>query len=59
LSEKNISLSGVDDSIKSQIFVCLEADEDGSFMYTKALESIDDPENTILELPISHLFQTY
>ena len=47
------------DSIKNQIFVCLNTDEEGSFMHTKALETIDNPENTVLEFPLSQLFQTY
>ena len=60
LSERDTpSVFEVQDSIKSQIFVCLETDDEDSFMYTKTLESIEDPENTILELPISQLFQTY
>lgn len=54
-----ILASNIDDSIKNQIFVCLVADEENSFTHTKVLESIENPENTVLELPIAQLFQTY
>lgn len=47
------------DSTKNQIFVCLDTDQEGSFMHTKVLESIDNPKNTVLEYPIFQLFQTY
>lgn len=47
------------DSTKNQIFVCLDTDQEGSFTHTKVLESIDDPQNTVLEYPMSQLFQTY
>lgn len=47
------------DSIKNQIFVCLNTDEEGSFMHTKVLNAINNPENTVLEFPLSQLFQTY
>ena len=37
----------------------METDGEDSFTYKKALESISDPENTILEFPVSQLFQKY
>lgn len=47
------------DTIPEQIFVCLDTDEKGSYTYTKTLESIENPENTILEYPVDPLFQKY
>ena len=44
---------------KDQIFICLKKDGEKSFTYTNTLESIDDPDSSILEFPISHLFQKY
>jgi len=44
--------------VKNQIFVCLENDEN-SYTHTKVLESIEDPQNTVLEYPIAQLFEKY
>ena len=44
---------------KKDISVCLETDGEDSFTYKKALESINDPENTTLEFPLSPLFKKY
>ena len=44
---------------KKEISICLKTDDENSFTYKKVLESIDNPENTTLEFPISQLFQTY
>lgn len=46
-------------NIQNDVFVCLEKDSETSFRYTKAMESITDPYNTILEFPVEHLFQKY
>jgi hypothetical protein len=42
-----------------EISVCLTTDDENSFTYKKALESISDPENTTLEFPVSPLFKKY
>ncbi len=44
---------------KKQIFVCLEKDSPDSYTHTKVLESIEDPENTVLEYPVAQLFEKY
>jgi hypothetical protein len=65
ISSQNSSLEDIPliyetlDSTKNQIFVCLDTDQEGFFTHTKILESIDDPQNTVLEYPMSQLFQTY
>lgn len=48
----------IQDWVKNQIFVCLEKDEN-SYTHTKVLESIEDPQNTVLEYPIAQLFEKY
>lgn len=48
----------IQDWVKNQIFVCLENDEN-SYTHTKVLESIEDPQNTVLEYPIAQLFEKY
>jgi len=45
-------------STKQQIVYCLKTDEN-SFTHAKVLENIENHENTILELPLSQLFQKY
>ena len=45
--------------IKNQIFVCLDTDTQDSYTHKNILESISTPEETILEYPISQLFQKY
>lgn len=57
--ETDISFLFQNDSVKNQIFVCLNTDDENSYMYTNVLESISNPENTVLELPISQLFKKY
>lgn len=55
--------SPLQDSIKSEtkneVIVCLETDDENSFTHTTTLESIEDPENTILEYPVDQLFKKY
>ena len=46
-----------EDTIK-ETSICLMQDEN-SHTYTWTLESIENPENTTLEFPVSHLFQKY
>jgi hypothetical protein len=43
---------------KKEISVCLNKDKD-SHTHKKVLESITDPSNTILEFPVSQLFEKY
>lgn len=43
---------------QEKISICLETNK-GSYTHTDVLESITNPENTILEFPISQLFQKY
>jgi len=43
---------------KKEISVCLNKDKD-SHTHKKVLESITDPNNTILEFPVSQLFEKY
>ena len=43
---------------KKEISLCLETDKN-SFTHTKTLESVINPENTVLEYPVSQLFQQY
>ncbi len=47
------------DGTKEEIFICLETDNDSSYTHTKALEKITNPENVILEYPISQIFGKY
>jgi len=47
------------DTVKNQISLCLKTDSPDKFTYTKILESVEDPENTILEFPMSPLFNEY
>ena len=60
---KEIVVNSQQDSIinntKKDVFVCLEKDNEKSFTYTKVVESITDPYNTVLEFPVDHLFQKY
>ena len=51
-------VSDTEDTQK-QIFVCLETDGPDSYTHTEVLESVTDPENTILEYPIDQLFKRY
>ena len=50
---------GVTENTEKQLSLCLETDTPEVFTTTKALESVNDPENTILELPLSQLFKKY
>jgi len=47
------------ESTNKEISVCLMTDNEESFTHTKVLESITDPRNTVLEFPLSQLFQKY
>jgi len=49
----------VQESTNKEISVCLTTDNEESFTHTKVLESITDPRNTVLEFPLSQLFQKY
>jgi hypothetical protein len=53
------NVSKVQKKTKKQISVCLKTDDENSFTHKKVLESITDPENTVLEFPLSQLFQKY
>lgn len=44
---------------EKQISLCLETDSPESFTSREVLESVKDPENTVLELPLSQLFKKY
>ena len=44
---------------EKQISLCLETDTPESFTSREVLESVKDPENTVLELPLSQLFKKY
>jgi predicted transcriptional regulator YdeE len=35
-----------------QISICLNTDENGSFTHSAVLNSIEDPNNTVLEFPL-------
>ena len=49
----------VQDYTKEKIFVCLQNDNDSSYTHTKVLETITNPEDVILEYPISQIFDKY
>jgi hypothetical protein len=52
-------LSKVQNNTKNQIFIILKTDDENSFTHTNTLETITDPNNAVLELPLSQLFQKY
>lgn len=52
-------LDTLENKSKENIFVCLTTDDEDSFTHTDVLESINDPQNTILEQPIDQLFQKF
>jgi DNA polymerase III sliding clamp (beta) subunit (PCNA family) len=62
-AENNIleipNLLEVQEKTKKQVSICLETDDKNSFTHKKVLESVNDPENTVLEFPLSQLFQKY
>lgn len=45
--------------IQKEITICLETDDTDSYTHTKALESVRDPRNTVLEYPVEQLFKRY
>ena len=53
------NLMEVQKKTKKQVSICLETDDKNSFTHKKVLESVNDPENTVLEFPLSQLFQKY
>ncbi len=53
------SISEIQKDVKKQISVCLVTDAENTFTHTKVLEKVSDPQNIILEFPISQLFQKY
>ena len=55
----NAPLMSVQDTTKNQTFLCLDTDEPDSYIHKNILETISNPENTVLEYPISQLFQKY
>lgn len=58
-STQNTNLEQVEEDTQNQIFVCLDTDDEKSFTHTKVLETVSDPENTVLEYPITQIFQKY
>lgn len=53
------SLCELEKGINKQISVCLVTDAENSFTHRNVLEKISDSQNTVLEFPISQLFQKY
>jgi len=53
------NLLEVQKKTKKQVSICLKTDDENSFTHKKVLESVTDPENTVLEFPLSQLFQKY
>lgn len=53
------NLLEVQKKTKKQVSICLETDDKNSFTHKRVLESVIDPENTVLEFPLSQLFQKY
>ena len=49
----------VQEETQKEISLCLTQDDSDSFTYKKDLESIEDPNNIILEFPLWPLFQEY
>ncbi len=49
----------IQNKVEKQISLCLETDSPDAFTHTKILESVENPENTVLEFPVSQLFQKY
>ena len=50
---------GVTKEIQNQISLCLKTDSPDGFTTTWVLESVEDPQTTTLEFPVSQLFQKY
>lgn len=44
---------------KKELNICLSLDSDDSFTHKKVLEPIENPENVVLEFPLSQLYQKY
>ena len=53
------SIEDIEKGVNNQIYLCLETDSPDTFTHTKVLESVTEPENTILEYPVNQLFQKY
>ena len=53
------NLMEVQKKTKKQVSICLETDNENLFTHKRVLESVTDPENTVLEFPLSQLFQKY
>lgn len=49
----------IQEDTKKSVSICLNTDSEESFTHTKVLESVTDPRNTVLEFPLSQLFQKY
>lgn len=49
----------IKNSAKEKIILCLKTDDENSFTHKNVLESVEDPQNTILEYPLEQLFQKY
>lgn len=58
-SLKHDNINQIQEDSKEKIYLCLDTDDKESFTHTKALETVTDPENTILEYPVSQIFQKY
>lgn len=56
--KENLDIREKENLTKKALSICLETDEN-SFTHNKVLESVTDPNNTILELPLSQLFERY
>ena len=54
-----LNISELKKDVGKQLSICLETDDNNSFTHKKILETIEDPNNTILEFPISQLYQKY
>ncbi len=52
-------INKVKNETNHEISICLSTDGENSFTHTKAIKKVLDPHNTILEYPLSQLFQEY
>lgn len=65
VEENNISTPKIPNMLEikkksqKQISVCLTTDDKNSFTHKRVLERISDPNNTILEFPLSQLYKKY
>ena len=59
MANRPATLCELEKGINKQISVCLVTDAENSFTHRNVLEKISDSQNTVLEFPISQLFQKY